>query len=309
MTHGAGRIALVTGVTGYIGSRLVPELLTAGWKVRVLTRSPDGVATQAWADQVEVVTGDANDPAVLDEALDGAFVAYYLLHSMDGKPQFERRDRALARGFAAAARRAALSRIVYLSGLHPAGEELSAHLDSRVEVGEILLDSDVPTVVLQAAVIIGAGSASFEMLRHLTRRLPAMIAPKWLHNRIQPIAVRDVMAYLVAVADLPSETNRAFDIGGPDVLTYKEMIERFARVDGLLPRLIVTVPVLTPWLAGHWVGVVTPVPSSIAKPLVGSLVHEVVCGENDLIDLVPMPPGGLLGFEEAVREALDDGPS
>ncbi len=309
MTHGAGRIALVTGVTGYIGSRLVPELLTAGWKVRVLTRSPDGVATQSWADQVEVVTGDATDPAVLDEALDGAFVAYYLLHSMDGKPQFERRDRALARGFAAAARRAGLRRIVYLSGLHPEGEELSAHLDSRVEVGEILLDSDVPTVVLQAAVIIGSGSASFEMLRHLTRRLPAMIAPKWLHNRIQPIAVRDVMAYLVAVADLPAEVNRTFDIGGPDVLTYKEMIERFARVDGLLPRLIVTVPVLTPWLAGHWVGVVTPVPSSIAKPLVGSLVHEVVCGEDDLIGLVPTPPGGLLGFEEAVREALDDEPA
>jgi uncharacterized protein YbjT (DUF2867 family) len=304
MTEGAVRTALVTGATGYIGSRLVPELLAAGWRVRVLTRNADGVAPRAWFDQVEVIEGDATDPAILDRALTGADVAYYLLHSMDGKPQFERRDRAMARGFAAAARRARLGRIVYLSGLHPDGVALSAHLDSRVEVGEILLDSDVPTVVLQAAVIIGSGSASFEMLRHLTRRLPAMIAPKWLHNRIQPIAVRDILHYLVAAADLPPELNRTFDVGGPDVLTYKEMIERFARLDGLWPRIIVTVPVLTPWLAGHWVGVVTPVPASIAKPLVGSLVHEVICKEDDLAELVPPPPGGLLGFDEAVQDAL-----
>jgi uncharacterized protein YbjT (DUF2867 family) len=164
--------------------------------------------------------------------------------------------------------------------------------------------SGVPTAVLQAAIILGSGSASFEMLRHLTTRLPVMVTPKWLDNRIQPIAVRDVLHYLVRAADLPREVNRTFDIGGPEVLTYREMIQRFATIAGLRSRRIVTVPVLTPYLASQWVGFVTPVPTGVAKPLVGSLLHEVVCAEHDLDDLVGPPPHGPLPFDLAVAEAI-----
>ncbi len=298
------RTALVTGVTGYIGSRLVPALLEQGWQVRVLTRDALKVAPRAWHGRVEVVEGDAATRITLDRALEGVDVAYYLLHSMDGKAGFVERDRELARSFGLAAQRAGTERIVYLSGLHPAGTHLSDHLASRVEVGDLLLSSGVPTAVLQAAVILGSGSASFEMLRHLTHRLPVMVTPKWLDNRIQPIAVRDVLHYLLKAADLPPAINRTFDIGGPEVLTYREMIERFARLTGLRERVIATVPVLTPQLASHWVGLVTPVPRAIAKPLVGSLVHEVVCHEQDLDALVGPPPGGPLEYDSAVRAAL-----
>ena len=189
---------------------------------------------------MEVVEGDATSAETLGEALDGVDVAYYLLHSMDGRPGFVERDRDLATTFGRVAHERGVGRIVYMSGLHPHDVELSEHLASRVEVGELLMGSGAPTAVLQAAVIIGSGSASFEMLRHLTHRLPAMLTPKWLDNRIQPIGVRDVLHYLVAAADLPPEVNRTFDVGGPDVLTYREMIVRFARIQGLRRRLIVT---------------------------------------------------------------------
>ena len=298
------RRALVTGVTGYIGSRLVPRLVDEGWDVRVLTRDQSKVADRWWRGKVEVVEGDATSRETLATALAGVDVAYYFLHSMDGAGGFVERDRELARTFGVAAFEAEVGRIVYLSGLHPDHGPLSDHLASRVEVGDLLMASGVPTAVLQAAIILGSGSASFEMLRHLTTRLPVMLTPKWLDNRIQPIAIRDVLHYLVAAADLPPEVSRTFDVGGPDVLTYREMISRFATIAGLMPRTIVTVPVLTPHLASQWVGLVTPVPTGIAKPLVGSLLHEVVCAESDLEDLVGAPPGGPLSYDVAVADAI-----
>ncbi|MFT4165463.1 MAG: tryptophan-rich sensory protein [Microlunatus sp.] len=296
------RTALVTGATGAIGSRLVPALLDAGWRVRVLSRSP-GRLDSAWRGRVEVIEGDAADPDVLRRALDEVDVGYYLLHSMSADGDFVERDRRLARGFADAASAAGAGRLVYLGGLHPDGE-LSPHLASRVEVGEILLDSGVPTAVLQAGVVLGAGSASFAMLRHLTERLPVMVGPKWLQNRIQPIALDDAVHYLVRAAELPPEINRTIDIGMDEVLTYAEMMQRYARVAGLAPRLVATVPVLTPWLASHWVGLVTPVAAGVAKPLVGSLIHEAVRREDDADRLLGDPAGGLLGYDEAVRRAL-----
>lgn len=300
------RTALVTGATGYIGGLLVPRLLAEGWAVRVLTRHRSSLDDVPWRDRVEVVEGDASSADDLRAALNGIQVAYFLIHSMGGAADFAEHDRSLAQTFATAARDAGVGRIVYLSGLHPADEALSPHLASRVEVGEILLSSGVPTAVLQAAVVLGDGSASFDMLRYLASRLPAMVAPKWLHNRIQPIAIDDVMHYLVGAADLPSDVNRTFDIGGPQVMTYEEMLHEFVRITGRRRRLIVTVPVLTPRLASHWVGLVTPLDAGIAKPLVGSLVHEVVCQEDDIASYVPSPEGGLTGFDDAVRRAMRD---
>ncbi|WP_433955884.1 NAD(P)H-binding protein [Janibacter indicus] len=296
--------ALVTGATGYIGGLLVPRLLDDGWKVRVLTRSSERLRGRDWADRVEVVEGDATSEADLRRALSGTDVAYYLVHSMDGGGDLARRDRELAEGFAAAAGEAGVGRIVYLGGLHPEGADLSEHLASRVEVGQILLDGPVPAAVLQAAVVLGNGSVSFDMLRYLTERLPVMVAPQWLRNRIQPIAIDDALHYLVGAASLPAEVDRAFDIGGPEVLTYEQMIQRFAAVTGLRRRVVLTLPVLTPWLASHWVGLVTPVDAAVAKPLVGSLVHEVVRREHDLDELVGLPAQGLVGFDEAVRRAM-----
>src|SRR6201999_1863806 len=211
---------LVTGATGYIGGRLAPELLEAGYTVRCMARDPGKLADRPWSDDVEVATADVTNPGGLHDALTGCDVAYYLIHSLGTGSSFEQLDRDAARAFADAARAAGVRRIVYLGGMISGKEgDLSPHLRSRAEVGDILLGSGVPTAALQAAVIIGSGSASFEMLRYLTERLPAMITPKWVDTRIQPIAVRDVLRYLVGAASLPDDVNRRFDIGGPDILT------------------------------------------------------------------------------------------
>ncbi|CAM5660947.1 MULTISPECIES: SDR family oxidoreductase [Streptomyces] len=298
---------LVTGATGYIGGRLVPELLGAGHQVRCLARSPERLRDHPWAPDAEVVRGDVTDAASVARAMEGVDVAYYLVHALGTGKDFEETDRRAARTFAEQARAAGVRRIVYLGGLTPAGvpeHELSPHLRSRAEVGRILLDSPVPATVLRAAVIIGSGSASFEMLRYLTERLPVMVTPSWVHTRIQPVAVRDVLRALVGSALMPPDVNRTFDIGGPDVLTYREMMVRYAQVAGLPRRVILPVPVLTPGLSSHWVGLVTPVPSSIARPLTESLRHEVVCREHDIARYVPDPPGHPIGFDEAVRLAL-----
>ena len=225
---------LVTGASGYIGGRLVPELLSAGYAVRCMPRDAGKLSDRPWSADVEIAVADAvDDESAVRCALEGVDVAYYLIHSLGTDAAFERRDRAAAGIFAAAAKAAGVQRIVYLGGIisGQAGE-LSPHLRSRAEVGDILLASGVPTAALQAAVIIGSGSAPFELLRYLTELLPAMVTPKWLDTRIQPIAVRDVLRYLVGSAALPADVSRRFDIGGPDVLTYAQMMRRYAGVPG-----------------------------------------------------------------------------
>jgi len=304
LPRGEGRLALVTGVTGYIGGRLVPELLAAGWRVRALARHPERLRDRPWSSRIEMHAGDATDPTVDRRALDGVHVAYYLMHSMGTGRRYAWHDRAAARTFGLAAREAGVRRIVYLGGLYPTDEELSGHLESRREVGEILLACGVPTAVLRAAVIIGSGSASFEMLRHLTERLPVMVVPRWVRTRIQPIAIRDVLRYLIGAASLPDAVNRGFDIGGPDVLTYREMMQRYAAVAMLPRRLIVPLGIVQPGISSAWVGLVTPVPKTLARPLMESLIHEVVCKEKDIAGYVPDPPEGLIGFDRAVQLAL-----
>ncbi|MEV1319271.1 SDR family oxidoreductase [Micromonospora arborensis] len=295
---------LVTGATGYIGGRLTPLLLAEGHTVRCLARKAVRLRDVPWASAAEIVEGDLSRPDTLPAAFADVDVAYFLVHSL-GRPDFEAADRTAATNFAAAARAAGVRRIVYLGGPEPASDAVpSPHLRSRAEVGRILLASGVPTAVLRAAVIIGSGSASFEMLRYLTERLPAMITPRWVRNRIQPIAVRDVLGYLVGCTALPSNVNRGFDIGGPDVLTFREMMQRYARVAGLHRRIIVPVRALTPSLSSYWVGLITPVPNAIARPLVESLIQEAVAHEHDIARYVPDPRGGLTGFDDAVALAL-----
>ena len=292
--------SVVLGATGYLGTRLVPELLSAGHDVRVMARTPAKLDDVPWRDNVEVVEGDVTDPDQVRTALDGQEVLYYLVHSML-KTDFVDTDARAAKTVARAATDAKLSRIVYMGGIIAKDQKLSDHLASRAEVGRLLMESGVPTVELRAAVIIGAGSASFEMLRYLTERLPLMITPRWLRTTVQPIAVRDVLYYLVHAADLPPEVNRPFDIGGPDRFSYTEMSRKYAAVAALPRRIAIPVPVLTPKLSSHWVNLVTPIPFALAASLMNSLENDVVCAEHDIAEYIPDPKGGLTGYEESVE--------
>ncbi|WP_104101058.1 SDR family oxidoreductase [Cryobacterium sp. M96] len=298
------RRVLVTGATGYIGGRLVPLLLEAGYAVRVLVRTPQKLKDVPWVEQVEVAEGDLGDLASVRSAVTGVDVLYYLVHSMGTRGDFESTERLAATNVATAAAAAGVSRIVYLGGLHPDTEELSQHLRSRAEVGRILVESGVPTAALQAGVVIGSGSTSFEMIRHLTDVLPYMPAPQWVRNKIQPIAVRDVLYYLVASAELPADVNRTFDIGGPDVLRYGQMMNGYALEAGLRQRPIASLPVFTPWLASQWVNLVTPIPRSLAVPIIASLQNDCVVHERDIDQYIPQPKEGLTGYRTAVRLAL-----
>lgn len=296
---------LVLGATGYIGGRLTPRLVNAGYQVRVLTRSAGRIDSFPWSEEVEVLTGDASDPEAVAGAMRDVDVVYFLIHSMTGGKNFADLDHDIAAIVAKSARTAGVTRIVYLGGLFPEDDtDLSPHLESRKEVGEILLASGVPTLVLQAGVVIGSGSASFEMIRHLTEVLPYMPAPKWVRNFIQPISVRDILYYLLAAAKVPAEVSRAVGVGGPDVLRYGQMMNGYAVSAGLRQRAIASLPVLTPRLASYWVGLVTPVPWQLARPLVESLQHDCVMRNHDIDEIIPPPADGLLSYREAVELAL-----
>ena len=291
---------LVTGATGYIGGRLAPRLLESGHQVRCLVRDPGKLDQDPWRAGVEVFQGDILDPATLNEALEGCDVAYYLVHSMDGVGSFAERDRTGAENFRKAAEHAGIKRIVYLGGMG-SGDELSEHLSSRHEVGRILADGPTPVTELRAAVIIGSGSVSFEMLRYLTEVLPVMVTPRWVRTRCQPIAIHDVLGILIGVLDDETDADHVYEIGGPDVLEYEQMMRIYAEEAGLPRRLIVPVPVLSPKLSSHWVGLVTPIPAGIAKPLVDSLRNEVVVRDQASYEY---HPDELLSYRAAVRRAL-----
>ncbi|GJF16512.1 hypothetical protein NGTWS1803_32720 [Mycolicibacterium cyprinidarum] len=295
---------LVTGATGYIGSRLVPLLVERGHHVRAMARTPVKLSDAPWRERAEVVRGDLTEPESLTTAFNDVDVVYYLVHSMGTSKDFVADEERSARNVVTAAKQAGVRRLVYLSGLHPEGVALSKHLASRTLVGDILIDSGIETVVLQAGIVVGSGSASFEMIRHLTDRLPAMTTPRWVHNLIQPISIRDVLHYLAESATAQVTTSRTWDVGGPDVMEYGEAMQVYADVAGLRRRLIVVLPFLTPTIASLWVGLVTPIPPGLARPLVESLECDAVAHEHDIDAVIPPPPGGLTGYRDAVTAAL-----
>ncbi len=269
---------LVTGATGYIGGQLVPALLARGRRVRCLVRNPEALAPE-FASRVEVARGDVRDPAAARSALDGVDVAYYLVHSMASPGSFEEEDRRAARVFGEAARAAGVRRIIYLGGLGSGKEDLSAHLRSRQEVGEILRQSGVPVIEFRASIVIGAGSLSFEMVRALVERLPVMIAPRWVSVPAQPIAIDDLLAYLTAALDLPTSESRIFQIGGAGRVSYGDLLREYARQRGLR-RIIISVPVLTPRLSSLWLGLVTPVYVRVGRKLIDSIRHPTVVEDD-----------------------------
>jgi uncharacterized protein YbjT (DUF2867 family) len=296
---------LVTGATGYIGGRLVPKLLEKGYFVRCLARRPENLQGRFWnvgGNAVETVAADLLDAASLEQACEGIDIAYYLVHSMSaGEHGFEERDRKAAHFFSQAAKKAGIRRIIYLGGLGEEHASLSHHLASRHEVGNILRESGVSVTEFRAAIIVGSGSVSFEMIRCLTERLPVMVCPKWVVSVCQPISIRDVLKYLVDAVSENASEGKILDIGGPDKLTYRDMMLGYAKVRGL-KRSLIRVPVLTPRLSSYWVDFITPIPAALGRPLIEGLKNDVVCRNEEALKIFPFEP---LGYEEAVRLALD----
>jgi uncharacterized protein YbjT (DUF2867 family) len=298
------RRILVTGATGYVGGRLVRNLVEDGFQVRVYVRDADKLTGVSWRDAVEVIEGDATDPQALKRALSDVHTAFYLLHSLDTGKDFAKTERKMAQIFGNECATAGVSQIVYLGGIAN-DKSRSEHLASRADAGAALASSGVPTMELRAGIIIGSGSASFEMLRHLTERLPIIPAPTWVNNRTHPISIRDVLWYLQQAAQLKAPVSGIFDIGGPDVFTYAEMMRRYAKVAGLRGRTIIPVPIRSQRLCCLWVHLVTPVPYNISRPLIGSLVNEVVADPaKSVAAFIPEPPEGLVTFDYAVELAL-----
>ncbi|MFB6219832.1 MAG: NAD(P)H-binding protein [Halolamina sp.] len=294
---------LVTGVTGFVGNRLVPALLAAGHDVAALVRDAGRYEPR---DGVTVFEGDVLDPDSLDEAVANVDAAYYLIHTMGGGAGFEERDERGARNFARAADRAGVERMVYLSGLGVDGDDLSAHLRSRRDVERVLGEWSYALTVLRAAIIIGDGSASFRIVRQLGSRLPVMITPRWVSTRVQPIAIEDVVAYLTGVLETPETAGGTYEIGGPEVLTYREMLVEVGRILTGREPFIIPVPVLSPRLSAYWVDLVTDVPAGVAYPLIDGMATDVVVTDDRIRSLVPVER---TPFETAVRRALGEASS
>ena len=289
---------LVAGATGFVGRRLVPLLVAAGHDVVTLVRDPGAYDPP---EGVRIVTGDLLDAASLDR-LPEVEAVYYLVHSMRAREDFENHDRRAAENFAAAASAAGVERVVYLGGLGEERDHLSAHLRSRREVERVLATGDYALTTLRAAIIVGAGSAGFEMIRQLASRLPVMVTPRWVQTRCQPIAVAGVIASLVGVLDAPETAGETYEIGGPEVLTYAEMPRRTARHMGH-EAVIIAVPVLTPRLSAYWVGLMTDVPWSVARPLIAGLKNPVGVHDDRIRGVVAVDP---TPFDDAVRQALGE---
>jgi len=297
-------LILLTGATGYVGGELLKALLAAGHRVRCLARRPEAMpAAAAGAAGAEVVAGDVRGAASVRAAMMGVDTAYYLVHSMGSSGSFEDEDRTAARVFGDAAREAGLRRIVYLGGLGRSNQELSAHLRSRQEVGGILRSSGVPVIEFRASIVIGSGSLSFEMIRALVERLPVMIAPRWVSVPAQPIAVSDLLNYLLAALDLPPDASRVFEIGGSDKVSYGGLMREYARQRGL-KRFVLSVPVLTPRLSSLWLGLVTPVYVRVGRKLVDSIRHPTVVEDQSALTEFKIRP---CGFREAIARALSTG--
>lgn len=295
---------LVTGATGYIGGRLVPRLLEAGYRVRCLVRDPRKLDARSWADrpELEIVAGDVGRDESLRAAMTGCNTAYYLVHSMMAAGRrYRSHDRQLATRFAECAAETGMERIIYLGGLGETGEHLSEHLTSRREVETALASTRVPVTVLRAAMIIGSGSASFEILRYLVERLPIMLTPRWVRTESQPIAVRNVLHYLVECLRVPETVGRTLDIGGPDIVTYRELMDVMSDALGLRRRVVVRVPVLTPRLSSLWIHLVTPLSHRIARPLAEGLRNRVVCRNDEAARHMPQR---LLTTREAIDAAI-----
>ncbi|MEQ0564910.1 NAD(P)H-binding protein [Amycolatopsis sp. NEAU-NG30] len=287
---------LVAGASGFVGSRLCPALEEAGHDVLAMTRHPAKYRGAGTA-----VRGDVADVGSLRDALKGADAAYYLVHSLD-RVDFKRRDADAARAFARAAAGAGLRRIVYLGGLGDDDDTLSDHLASRREVERLLGETGVPVTVLRAGIVIGHGGISWELTRQLVERLPAMLTPRWVSTRTQPIALADVVRYLVGVLDHPEAEGRTFDIGGPEVLAYRDMLERVAAIEGR-PLLILPVPLLSPRLSSYWLALVTDIDVTTGRTLIGSMTNEVVVRDDAIRRIVEFEP---MGYDEAVRQALGE---
>ena len=294
---------LVTGATGYIGGRLVPRLIDLGHNVRVLVRSQARAFARPWAGQVEIIVGDARDSPSLAEALDGVDTAYYLIHSMTSGDDFHALDIEAARTFGKAAGDAGVRRIIYVGGLGDPGANLSPHLRSRQECGELLRSGGVPVTEFRAAVIVGSGSISFEMIRYLVERLPVMVCPKWIYSRVQPMAIDDLLDYLVAALSNPASKGLTIEVGGEDVTTYGGMMLGYAEARRLR-RLLIPVPVLTPRLSSYWVHWVTPIPAPITVALVEGLRNDIVVSDNLARSLFPdIQP---LDYASAIRRVTDE---
>lgn len=293
---------LVTGATGYIGGRLVPRLLEEQRPVRVMVRGGAArLAEREWSNQVEIVNGDVLKPETLNDALAGIDIAYYLIHSMSDSESFSEREKTAALNFSQAAANQGVQRIIYLGGLGHENE-LSEHLKSRQKTGELLGKHGVPVTEFRAAIVVGSGSVSFELIRHLTERIPLLISPRWVSTRIQPIAIKDVLAYLVAAIDQTESTGQIIQIGGPDVLTYGDMMMTYAAARDL-NRRILPVPFLTPNLSSYWAHLVTPIPAKIARPLIKGLGSEVIVTDKKAHQLFPdIKP---IGYRQAIRKALE----